>query len=76
MGFAHGENQENHYTITYLSQLILRIFPIVDSFVTLRVITSYREAANHFLAKSKIYRKFTMSGIEPQSDAAARTAWQ
>jgi hypothetical protein len=72
--FRYGENHENHYTITHLAQFILGIFPILDSFVTLRVIKSYRQAANQFLAKSKIYRKFTVNRIEPQRDAAARTA--
>jgi hypothetical protein len=57
--FRYGENQEHQYTMTYLCFFCITVFPILDPFITLRVMRSYRTAANKCLAKFKIYRKIT-----------------
>jgi hypothetical protein len=62
--FRYGENQEYQYTTTHLCMLIVVALPVLDPFITLRVVKSYREAANQFLAKFKIYRKFTATSTE------------
>jgi hypothetical protein len=70
--FSYGENQEYHYTTTYLSFSIVAAFPIADPFITLRVMKSYRKAANQFLAKFKIYRKFIATA---QEEIPVSTRW-
>jgi hypothetical protein len=62
--FSYGENQQYHYTTPYLCIFIVAAVPILDPFITLRVVKSYRRAANQFLAKFKIYRKFTGTVLE------------
>jgi hypothetical protein len=62
--FRYGENQENRYTMIDLCFLIVTMLPVLDPFITLRVVKSYRGAANQFLKKFKIYRKFTATGSE------------
>ena len=62
--FRHGDNLEYSYTTADLSFLIMAVFPVLDPFITLCVIKSYRRAADKFLAKFKIYRKFTATGQE------------
>ena len=55
--FRYGENQDYRYTITYLCLLIVVVFPIFDPFITLRIVESYRRAADQFLAKFKFCKK-------------------
>jgi hypothetical protein len=57
--FSYGENQEYHYTTTYLSFNIMAVFPILDPYITLLVVRSYRKAADKFLVKFKIYKNLT-----------------
>jgi hypothetical protein len=62
--FRYGKNQEYHYTTTYLCYSMFGSVPLLDPFITLRVVESYRKAANQFLAKFKIYRKLTGAVVE------------
>jgi hypothetical protein len=62
--FRYGKNQEYHYTTTYLCLSIFGSVPVLDPFITLRVVESYRKAANQLLAKLKIYRKLTGTVLE------------
>jgi hypothetical protein len=56
--FRYGENQEYQYTFAVLCNDIVMLGATVDSFITLLVVKSYRNAANVFLAKFKVYRIF------------------
>jgi hypothetical protein len=62
--FRYGENQKYRFTVPYLSAAIIGVIPILDPFITLRVVKSYRNAANEFLTKFKIYRKLTGARLE------------
>ncbi len=59
--FRYGENHEYRYTMIYLCASVASMFPILDSFITLGIVKSYRRAANIFLAKLKICRKVTVT---------------
>ena len=54
--FRYGENGENRFTMIILCDGIMVAFMILDPFITLLVVKSYRKAANQFLAKFKFYR--------------------
>jgi hypothetical protein len=62
--FSYGENRQYHYTTTHLCIFIVAAVPILDPFITLRVVKSYRRAASQFLAKFKICKKFTGTSVE------------
>jgi uncharacterized membrane protein YjgN (DUF898 family) len=68
--FSYGKNQEYHYTTLHLSLTIVSAFSTLDPWITLRVVKSYRKAADQFLAKFKIYRKFTATTQEEASASA------
>jgi hypothetical protein len=62
--FYYGKNQEYQFKLIELCVFIATVFSVLDPFITLRVVKSYRRAANQFLAKFKICRKFTGTGQE------------
>jgi hypothetical protein len=68
--FTYGENQEYHYTMAYLFASIEALFPVIDPFITLLVVKIYRRAANQFLLKFRIYRKFATTTEEETSVSA------
>jgi hypothetical protein len=57
--FRYGENQEYQFPMILLCDALMVAFTILDPFITLLVVKSYRKAANRFFAKFKIYRKVT-----------------
>jgi hypothetical protein len=52
--FSYGNSHEYQYTAMDLCFLIQVMIPTLDSFITLRVLKSYRKAAKKVLAKFKI----------------------